>query len=527
VDYLNQQKLLPVLYFCFSRKRCERMAHSYSNRQLTDAETSQKAVMWFEEYLETHGLAWSRSARELTETIASGVAWHHAGVLPPLKEAVEILFSRGWIRLLFATETFARGINMPARSVIFSSLEKNDGIAFRYLRAYEFQQMAGRAGRRGIDTEGDVVVNLEPKYARFEETRDTVFGLVEPLASRFAFSYSSLMNLYERHDMQEIHQLATHSLASYQQELSSERLEKSITKLKEEVENLVCSRSKGLAMERILVFHNLTEELQTCKDKMDSIRQTMRRKPMAEKQQYHGQLTDLSEKIVFIKKNLAKNRCKKCYDGSNCMSYIQRLKRLEKRRHKGGNRMLELIDRKFACLQELKFVNETGLLPRGEFARNIFGYEIQATELYFEGWLNTTDPLEILAVLATVTFEKRRDEDGRCRDRRYRNVVRKFIERIEQLKKIEYSILKIETIPLPDAGFVDPVLLWAAGADFEQLSVSFPDFAEGDMIRQFRQIIDLLRQLKRAMKNDEFTRDKLNTCTELINRDVVDAEQYL
>ena len=90
--------------------------------------------------------------------IRNGVAYHHAGMLPTLKEVVERLFASGLIQLLFTTETFAVGINMPACTVIFDSLEKYDGVSFRYLKAQEYHQMAGRAGRRGLDKVGRVII---------------------------------------------------------------------------------------------------------------------------------------------------------------------------------------------------------------------------------------------------------------------------------------------------------------------------------------------------------------------------------
>ena len=88
----------------------------------------------------------------LKKCVERGVAFHHSGLLPALKEIVEILFSKGWIKVLFATETFAVGVNMPARTVVFTSLEKHDDRQWRTLRTDEYIQMSGRAGRRGLDT---------------------------------------------------------------------------------------------------------------------------------------------------------------------------------------------------------------------------------------------------------------------------------------------------------------------------------------------------------------------------------------
>ena len=94
----------------------------------------------------------------LKEGLLRGVSVHHAGVLPIMKEVVEILFSQGLVKILFATETFAMGINMPAKSVVFSSKRKHDGTQFRDLAPGEYTQMSGRAGRRGLDATGTVIL---------------------------------------------------------------------------------------------------------------------------------------------------------------------------------------------------------------------------------------------------------------------------------------------------------------------------------------------------------------------------------
>lgn len=527
VDWLNNNNRLPALYFCFSRKRCELMAERYARRSLSSPEESAQAVAWYENFLAGNDLDRFRSARDLGQLIAAGVAWHHAGMLPPLKEAVEVLFGKGLIKLLFATETFALGINMPARSAIFSSLEKNDGISFRYLRAYEFQQMAGRAGRRGIDELGYVVVMLEPKYARYEETKITVFGKVEPLTSRFGFSYSSLMNLLERFDVDGIKEVAQRSLASRQAERDQKQLERKITTLEEEVESLPCVHSRGKAMERLEAWVRINEALDKAKMDMDEMRQKVRGKGARDSQGWREKLKELAGRIGALKKQKQKMSCRKCFDGSQCMVLVQRLRALRKQQKNAGTRMLDMIDRKFALLQSMGYVDGRKLLPRGQIASSIFGYEIQATELYFDGWLGRLEPVALIALLSTITHERRRDEPGRLRRREFRRILQTYSDRLEEIRREERRVIGEELTSAADPGFADAAAAWAEGIPFEELLGRFPDFAEGDMIRQLRQVIDLIRQLRRACAADLMTRDKLDQCMELINRDVVDAERFL
>ena len=141
-------------------------------------------------------------------------------MLPTLKEVVERLFTSGLIQLLFTTETFAVGINMPACSVVFDSLEKFDGFGFRYLKTREYHQMAGRAGRRGIDTIGYVYAQIEPAYVDSGEVRSVISEKIEPIESQFNLSYSSILNLYQKYG-DDIYDVYTMSLSNHQNRCES------------------------------------------------------------------------------------------------------------------------------------------------------------------------------------------------------------------------------------------------------------------------------------------------------------------
>ena len=124
------------------------------------------------------------------------MAVHHSGLLPILKEAVEILFSRSLIKVLFATETFAMGVNMPARTVVFSATRKHDGNGFRQLTAGEYTQMAGRAGRRGKDTAARLWIVPPPDEAPSESgLRTMILGTPTRLTSRFRLTYNMILSL--------------------------------------------------------------------------------------------------------------------------------------------------------------------------------------------------------------------------------------------------------------------------------------------------------------------------------------------
>jgi superfamily II RNA helicase len=196
-DHLQREQLLPALVFSFSRKDCERLAHRNQKRDLLTAQEHARMRALQEELLRLFQLPRSEAGSEIFHLATHGVGYHHAGMLPIHKEIVERMFTSGLIKLLFTTETFALGINMPARTVVFSSLRKFDGVSFDYLRTREYLQMAGRAGRQGIDEAGLVISHLDRRDL-FEAPIERLFsGRPEPIQSRFRLSYSSLLHLYE------------------------------------------------------------------------------------------------------------------------------------------------------------------------------------------------------------------------------------------------------------------------------------------------------------------------------------------
>ena len=135
--------------------------------------------------------------RRLRELLSRGIAVHHGGLLPIVKEVVEILFARTLVKVLFATETFAMGLNLPTRTVVFSGFRKHDGRAFRDLLPGEYTQMAGRAGRRGIDLVGSVIiVNSNSDEAPPAATlKQMILGDPTKLRSQFRLTYNMILNL--------------------------------------------------------------------------------------------------------------------------------------------------------------------------------------------------------------------------------------------------------------------------------------------------------------------------------------------
>jgi superfamily II RNA helicase len=238
ISYLWNNDLCPAIFFTFSRKRCEFMAKSI-HQNLLDKEQIAEVIRTTNYYI---GMSHNRSIYEnlqqwldLKECLYKGIAFHHSGLVPLFKEIVELLYSKNLIKILFATETFAVGINMPTRTVVFTSLEKMTNNNVRYLLTSEYLQMAGRAGRRGIDTLGTVIVL---PYSSSERPmtlptnnimRELICGKPQALSSKFSPDYQFILKMILL-DM-EMDILVEKSL--YNRELMREQIE-----YKKEIDNM-------------------------------------------------------------------------------------------------------------------------------------------------------------------------------------------------------------------------------------------------------------------------------------------------
>ncbi|XP_076299496.1 superkiller complex helicase subunit twister isoform X1 [Lasioglossum baleicum] len=197
ISHLKSQNMLPVVVFMLSRKRCDISAVLLKNVDLT-TESEKYAIRTFFQNNIKHLKGSDRQLPQvlmMQELLQNGIGIHHSGILPILKEIVEMLFQNGIVKLLFATETFAMGVNMPARTVVFDSIKKFDGTNFRILHATEYIQMAGRAGRRGHDTAGMVIVMCRMSVPHYNELNAMMCGQAQKLESKFKVTYSMVLNL--------------------------------------------------------------------------------------------------------------------------------------------------------------------------------------------------------------------------------------------------------------------------------------------------------------------------------------------
>jgi len=216
LKHLIEGDQLPAIYFAFGRKRTATLAWEVAHFDLLREAERRQVRALYEELLARYDLAGDKTAEEIRPLIEQGIAYHHAGMLPTLKEVIERLFTSRLIKLIFTTETFALGINMPARTVVFDELEKFYGTGFKPLTTRDFFQMAGRAGRRGMDPEGFVYCRIHPNDIPFPEVERILYGKPEPVRSQLNATYATLLNLYRTlgHKLLEIYPRSFHFFQS-------------------------------------------------------------------------------------------------------------------------------------------------------------------------------------------------------------------------------------------------------------------------------------------------------------------------
>lgn len=221
IDVLKQTNELPIIAFTLSRVKCDRYVKSLESLSLTTGAEAGVIKIFFSKCL-------SKLKPEdrvipqvlmLQDSLARGIGVHHSGILPILKEVVEMLFQRGHVKLLFATETFAMGINMPARTVVFDSYKKHDGKELRPILPAEYTQMAGRAGRRGLDKNGTVIMLCKTEVPSDIILKSIITGKPKKLESKFRLTYAMILNLF-RVESVTVEDMMSHSFKEFESQVT-------------------------------------------------------------------------------------------------------------------------------------------------------------------------------------------------------------------------------------------------------------------------------------------------------------------
>eukprot|EP00871_Galdieria_phlegrea_P005458 jgi/Galph1/5913/GphlegSOOS_G4559.1 len=256
----------PVIVFAFSRRECEALALQLANLELNTDEQKSLVEQVFVNAMDSL----SEQDKKLPQITAAlpllrrGIGIHHSGLLPILKEVTEILFQEGLIKVLFATETFAMGLNMPAKTVVFTAVRKFDGESFRFISGGEYIQMSGRAGRRGLDERGISILTVDERIQP-ETARSILKGNADPLLSSFHLEYNMLLNLLRSEEANPEY-VISRSLAQFQADRALPENEKKLQDLQKEKDKIRIDKEEEI------------REFVAYKDQLERLRTNVRQK---------------------------------------------------------------------------------------------------------------------------------------------------------------------------------------------------------------------------------------------------------
>lgn len=260
------KKFNPVIVFSFSKRDCESLALKMSKLDFNTDEEREALTKIFQNGIDIL----PEQDRELPQIkhilplLRRGIGIHHSGLLPILKEIIEILFQEGFLKVLFATETFSIGLNMPAKTVVFTSVRKWDGKGFRWVSGGEYIQMSGRAGRRGLDDRGIVIMMIDEKMEP-QVAKGMVKGVADRLDSAFHLGYNMILNLMRVEGISPEYMLE-HSFYQFQNAASVPQLEKELAVIEDKLSATVIDNEA-----KVKEYYDLRQQLDRYNDDLRHI----------------------------------------------------------------------------------------------------------------------------------------------------------------------------------------------------------------------------------------------------------------
>lgn len=522
VSYLTEEDKLPCLYFVFSRRQCEEKAEELarSANYLTHSERNE-VLSYFDERIDGMNIEPMPSVKKMRRILSRGIAYHHAGLLPVLKEIVEDLFEQKIIQVLYATETFAVGINFPVRTVCFDAVRKFNGIDFAPMTAQEYFQMAGRAGRRGIDAEGYVYILVDLNYFRPEEYPSTDERSVEPLVSRFTISYNTVVNLMAIRSPEEIRKVLRQNFASYQRGAERMEIEVALNSARALESEIIADACEFLDKPGCPLYAgNLRARLAETRLQLKraSKRKRTRRKRAALRVEMDEIRAELGSLDTRKCETAQRKACRKLLSRRGVV--VGRMETLYERMRRLGSeeRYVHEFRRKEALLERLGYIKDGELLARGQICREIHTQELLVTELIFAGVFHEFDMDQVAALAVCIDYEPRR---GEFAARSVPFDLARIREIAEVIEVVEESYIGTSSLRF-FTGLAPLAYRWSQGEEFSDL-MRGSNYAEGDVVSSFRRAIDLLRQVRAACKDDLALADKITETMKRIDRDVVEV----
>ncbi|HEV7566916.1 MAG TPA: DEAD/DEAH box helicase [Microbacteriaceae bacterium] len=500
VDLLDDRNLLPAIFFIFSRVGCDQAVRQVlrAGVRLTEAHERDEIRAIVEDRCRTlldEDLAvlgyW-----EWLEGLERGVAAHHAGMLPAFKEVVEELFRKKLVKVVFATETLALGINMPARTVVLEKLEKFNGEARVPITPGEYTQLTGRAGRRGIDVEGHSVIQwqdgLDPQAVASLASRRSY-----PLNSSFRPTYNMAVNLIDQFGRQRTREILESSFAQFQADRAVVDLAR---KVRQQEESLA-----GYAEAMTCHLGDFTEYSALRRQLSDLERQGQRIDT-----QSRGERDKRQRELTALRKRLKAHPCNGCTDREKHARWAERWWRLKREtdalsqqiRSRTGA-VAKVFDRVTDILVTCGYLDQdengrTRLTVHGRTLKRIYGERdlLMAECLRRNAWSQLDAP-SLAAMACALVYEPRRDEGNASERYLPKGAFRPALEKTNEIWSRLDDLERQNRLPGSEpvaTGLSLAMHSWARGGSLNKV-LEDADMAAGDFVRWTKQTIDLLDQL--------------------------------
>ena len=499
IEKLQRENLLPAITFIFSRLGCDAAVKQclHAGLRLTSPEERleirQTALRYTqniaEEDLEVLGF------EEWLTALERGIAAHHAGLLPSFKGVVEDLFQRGLVKAVFATETLALGINMPARTVVLEKLIKFNGEAHVPITPGEYTQLTGRAGRRGIDIEGNAVIQWSPTVdsasaAGLASTR------TYPLRSSFSPTYNMAINLISRFGRETARRSLESSFAQFQADRAVVGLTRQIRKN----ETLIAELLKD-AQCHLGDFSEYARVRRSIKEVEVLLGRRDQRKTFDNRQRGH-----MEAELSDLRRSLKAHACHGCAEREDHARLAERAGRLT-RENEGLTARVEnrthviakTFDQICQVLDHLEYIDGEKPTTQGKILTKIYAEsDLLLTESIRRGLLDELNATELLSVVSCMIFESRSQENlaPKLPSQKVTSTLTEIISLWAALEKIENDF-GVKTQREPDAGFCFISYKWASGNSLNSV-LKGSDMSVGDFVRSTKQLVDLLNQIAGA-----------------------------
>ncbi len=522
---LSGENLLPAIMFIFSRRGCDEAVTQCLREGVRLTSVEERDAIRSRVHERTAALSSedldALQYRTWLSGLERGIAAHHAGMIPLFKEIVEELFQERLLKIVFATETLALGINMPARSVVIEKLDKFNGESRVPLTSGEFTQLTGRAGRRGIDPEGHAVVlwhdSINPDSLAHMAAKRSY-----PLLSSFKPTYNMSVNLIGQVGYDKARSILETSFAQFQADRATVDLAWQVKKAEESLAGYEHSMQCHLGDFRD--YSALRKKISEIESGSTKSRSRAHAKTAHQRKRL--------ESIQDLRKQLSAHPCHRCPEREQHARWAERWWRL--RRQTDGlvrqindrtGSIARQFDRVTRVLLELSYLNER----RGELTVSAWGNSLKMVfgerdllvmESLRRGLWDSLTPAELAALVACLTYEPRREEEGFDRQMPkglFRQVFNQTLYVWAELDELEeQNNLPQTSVPLATISMA--VLDWANGVSLERV-LDRLEMSAGDFVRQIKQTIDLLEQIAGVAEGP--LADSARSAKQLLKRGIV------